>query len=244
MFSCLFFYEQKCLKSCALLFVSSFLFIKIMHTRTICAVLIILCGSVFGFHALNGDLKMKQILRTKFPISLPKIVGIQLQWPTNTPDPRENIEFWTSSNYLDRCISNGTESCGSFIKFMTEFQAEARALSEYTLFKPHYMTWRCPEPFGTSRECSSRCIHHGRYCNWEFINNGYYEGKDVAIENLRQACFFESAHEIGSPWLWWDYVNMFGYRCSMKEMKFNKRCADRVIRSIGNIESYLNHIHT
>ena len=53
------------------------------------------------------------------------------------------------------------------------------------------------------------------------------------VENLRQICLFKVANESGKPWLWWDYVTDFAIRCPMKEKKYNKECADRVIKSLG-----------
>ncbi|GLU17999.1 hypothetical protein SLE2022_343230 [Rubroshorea leprosula] len=32
---------------------------------------------------------------------------------------------------------------------------------------------------------------------------------------------------------WWDYVTEFALRCSMKERKYNKDCADQIIHSLG-----------
>ncbi|KAJ0088032.1 hypothetical protein Patl1_31555 [Pistacia atlantica] len=60
-----------------------------------------------------------------------------------------------------------------------------------------------------------------------------YDGKDVVVQNLRQACFFKVANESRKPWLWWDYVTDFAIRCPMKDKKYNKECADEVIKSLG-----------
>ncbi|KAL1544323.1 Vacuolar-sorting receptor 3 [Salvia divinorum] len=60
-----------------------------------------------------------------------------------------------------------------------------------------------------------------------------YEGKDVVIENLRQLCVFRVANETKKPWMWWDYVTDFQIRCPMKEKKYNKECAEGVIKSLG-----------
>ncbi|CAL5358111.1 unnamed protein product [Camellia sinensis] len=60
-----------------------------------------------------------------------------------------------------------------------------------------------------------------------------YDGKDVVLENLRQLCVFRVANETKKPWVWWDYVTDFQIRCPMKEKKYNRDCADNVIRSLG-----------
>ncbi|KAF2617864.1 hypothetical protein F2Q68_00038165 [Brassica cretica] len=63
-----------------------------------------------------------------------------------------------------------------------------------------------------------------------------YNGRDVIVQNLRQACFFRVMNESGKPWLWWDYVTDFAIRCPMKDEKYNTQCADQVIRSLGKLE--------
>ncbi|KAL0338066.1 UNVERIFIED_CONTAM: Vacuolar-sorting receptor 1 [Sesamum angustifolium] len=84
-------------------------------------------------------------------------------------------------------------------------------------------------------QCKSQCINHGRYCapdpEQDFSRG--YDGKDVVEQNLRQACFFKVANESGKPWQWWDYVTDFSIRCPMKENKYTKECADKVIQSLG-----------
>ncbi|KAL0711131.1 hypothetical protein Bca4012_018109 [Brassica carinata] len=40
-------------------------------------------------------------------------------------------------------------------------------------------------------------------------------------------------NESGKPWIWWYYVTDFAIRCPMKQEKYNKLCADQVIRSLG-----------
>ncbi|MBA0843077.1 hypothetical protein Goarm_000295, partial [Gossypium armourianum] len=105
----------------------------------------------------------------------------------------------------------------------------------YTQFTPHYITWYCPQAFTISKQCKSQCINHGRYCapDPEQDFSSGYEGKDVVIENLRQLCVFKVANESNKSWLWWDYVTDFQIRCPMKEKKYNKECADAVIKSLG-----------
>jgi hypothetical protein len=86
-----------------------------------------------------------------------------------------------------------------------------------------------------SRQCKSQCINHGRYCapDPEQDFSSGYDGKDVVLENLRQLCVFKVANETKKPWVWWDYVTDFQIRCPMKEKKYNKECADAVIKSLG-----------
>ncbi|KAK9289464.1 hypothetical protein L1049_007619 [Liquidambar formosana] len=171
--------------------------------------------------------------RIKEALSKGDSVNINLDWREALPHPDERVEyeFWTNSN--DECGAK----CESQIEFVKDFKGAAQILEKrgYTQFTPHYITWYCPEAFVLSKQCQSQCINHGRYCapdpEQDFSRG--YDGKDVVVQNLRQACFFKVANESGKPWLWWDYVTDFAIRCPMKEKKYNKECADRVIQSLG-----------
>lgn len=161
------------------------------------------------------------------------MVNINLDWTEALPHPDERVEyeFWTNSN--DEC----GPKCDSQIDFVKNFKGAAQILEQkgYTQFTPHYITWYCPEAFLLSKQCKSQCINYGRYCSpdpEQDFSRGY-DGKDVVVQNLRQACFFKVANESGKPWLWWDYVTDFAIRCPMKEKKYTKECADQVIKSLG-----------
>ncbi|KAJ6407658.1 hypothetical protein OIU84_011030 [Salix udensis] len=169
----------------------------------------------------------------KKAISNGEMVNVNLDWTEALPHPDERVEyeFWTNSN--DEC----GPKCDSQIEFVKNFKGAAQILEQkgYTQFTPHYITWYCPEAFVLSKQCKSQCINHGRYCapdpEQDFSKG--YDGKDVVVQNLRQACFYKVANESKRPWLWWDYVTDFSIRCPMKEKKYTKECADQVIQSIG-----------
>ncbi|KAM7526594.1 hypothetical protein LguiA_016496 [Lonicera macranthoides] len=169
----------------------------------------------------------------KKALSSGEMVNINLDWREALPHPDERVEyeFWTNSN--DEC----GPKCESQIDFVKNFKGVAQILERkgYTQFMPHYITWYCPEAFILSKQCKSQCINHGRYCapdpDQDFSKG--YDGKDVVVQNLRQACFFKVANETGKPWLWWDYVTDFAIRCPMKDKKYTKECADEVIKSLG-----------
>ncbi|KAL8102081.1 hypothetical protein AgCh_026823 [Apium graveolens] len=161
------------------------------------------------------------------------MVNINLDWREALPHPDERVEyeFWTNSN--DEC----GPKCESQIEFVKNFKGVAQILERkgYTQFTPHYITWYCPEAFTLSKQCKSQCINHGRYCapdpDQDFSKG--YDGKDVVVQNLRQACLYKVANENKKPWLWWDYVTDFAIRCPMKDKKYTKECADQVIQSLG-----------
>ena len=75
----------------------------------------------------------------------------------------------------------------------------------------------------------------GRYCapDPEQDFGAGYDGKDVVVENLRQLCVHRVANESGRPWTWWDYVMDYKIRCSMKEKKYSKTCAEDVVTALG-----------
>ncbi|XP_057867292.1 vacuolar-sorting receptor 6 [Cryptomeria japonica] len=160
-------------------------------------------------------------------------VTIKLDWSESMPHPDERVEYelWTNSN--DECGAK----CDDQIEFVRNFKGHAQILEKngFTQFKPHYITWFCPEAFILSKQCVSQCINRGRYCvpdPDQDLSEGY-EGKDVVIENLRQLCVFRVANESNKPWVWWDYVTDFHIRCPMKDKKYNQDCAEGVIKSLG-----------
>nr|KJB12291.1 hypothetical protein B456_002G010300 [Gossypium raimondii] len=169
----------------------------------------------------------------KKAISGGDMVNVNLDWREAVPHPDDRVEYelWTNSN--DEC---GVK-CDMLMAFVKDFKGAAQILEKggYTQFTPHYITWYCPQAFTLSRQCKSQCINRGRYCapDPEQDFSSGYEGKDVVIENLRQLCVFKVANETNRPWVWWDYVTDFQIRCPMKEKKYNKECADVVIKSLG-----------
>ncbi|XAR52872.1 hypothetical protein NMG60_11021189 [Bertholletia excelsa] len=160
-------------------------------------------------------------------------VVVKLDWSESMPHPDERVEFelWTNSN--DEC---GVR-CDEQMDFIKNFKGHAQILEKggYTKFTPHYITWYCPQPFIDSHQCKSQCINHGRYCAPDPEQNfgEGYEGKDVVFENLRQLCVHRVANESKRPWVWWDYVTDFHIRCSMKQKRYSKECAEDVMKSLN-----------
>ncbi|KAJ4838721.1 Vacuolar-sorting receptor 6 [Turnera subulata] len=159
-------------------------------------------------------------------------VVIKMDWRESMPHPDQRVEYelWTNSN--DEC---GTR-CDEQMSFVKNYKGHAQILERggYTLFTPHYITWYCPQAFKLSSQCKSQCINHGRYCapDPEQDFGEGYEGKDVVFENLRQLCVHRVANESGRSWVWWDYVTDFHIRCSMKNKRYSKECAEDVLRSL------------
>lgn len=175
----------------------------------------------------------------KKALSSGEMVKISLDWREALPHPDDRVEyeFWTNSN--DEC----GPKCDSQIEFVKSFKGAAQILERngYTLFTPRYITWYCPEAFLLSKQCQSQCINHGRYCapdpEQDFTTG--YDGKDVVVQNLREACFFKVTNDTGKPWLWWDYVTDFEIRCPMKDKKYNNDCANDVMKSLGMLSIHI-----
>lgn len=172
-----------------------------------------------------------------------EMVNVNLDWRESLPHPDERVEyeFWTNSN--DEC----GPKCEAQIDFVKNFKGAAQVLEKkgYTQFTPHYITWYCPEAFVLSKQCKSQCINKGRYCapdpEQDFSKG--YDGKDVVLQNLRQVCVFRVANESRKPWVWWDYVTDFSIRCPMKEKKYTTECAEKVIKSLGEVFCLLEVLH-
>jgi hypothetical protein len=164
-------------------------------------------------------------------------VVIKLDWRESVPHPDQRVEYelWTNSN--DECGAR----CDEQMDFVKNFKGHAQILERggYTLFTPHYITWYCPQAFILSSQCKSQCINHGRYCapDPEQDFGVGYQGKDVVFENLRQLCVHRVANESGRSWVWWDYVTDFHFRCSMKNKRYSKECAEDVLKSLGEFFS-------
>ncbi|XP_042382171.1 vacuolar-sorting receptor 3-like [Zingiber officinale] len=162
-----------------------------------------------------------------------EMVIVNLDWREAVPHPDDRVEYelWTNSN--DECGAK----CDVLMGFLKEFKGSAQLLEKggYSQFTPHYITWYCPQAFIASKQCKSQCINNGRYCapDPEQDFSIGYDGKDVVIENLRQLCVFRVVNESKRSWIWWDYVTDFHIRCPMKEKKYNKECADTVMKSLG-----------
>ena len=164
-------------------------------------------------------------------------VVIKLDWRESMPNPDQRVEyeFWTNSN--DKCGIH----CDEQMNFVKDFKGHAQILEKggYTMFTPHYITWFCPAPFILSDQCKSQCINHGRYCAADPEQNfgTGYQGKDVVFENLRQLCVHRVANESNKSWVWWDFVTDFHIRCSMKEKRYSKECAEDVLKSLSKYSS-------
>lgn len=160
-------------------------------------------------------------------------VVLKIDWSESLPHPDERVEYelWTNTN--DECGAR----CDEQMNFVKNFKGHAQILEKggYSLFTPHYITWFCPKDYVSSNQCKSQCINQGRYCapDPEQDFGDGYDGKDIVFENLRQLCVHRVGKEINKSWVWWDYVTDFHIRCSMKEKKYSKECAESVVESLG-----------
>uniref|UniRef100_A0A1J3HNY9 Vacuolar-sorting receptor 5 n=3 Tax=Noccaea caerulescens TaxID=107243 RepID=A0A1J3HNY9_NOCCA len=160
-------------------------------------------------------------------------VILKIDWSESIPNPDERVEYELWANTNDECGVH----CNEQMDFIKSFKGTAQILEKggHALFTPHYISWVCPKELLLSRQCKTQCINQGRYCapdpEQDFEDG--YNGKDVVYENLRQLCVHRVAKENNSSWVWWDYVTDFNIRCSMKEKKYSKECAETVVESLG-----------
>ncbi|KAL9301692.1 Vacuolar-sorting receptor 5 [Arabidopsis thaliana] len=160
-------------------------------------------------------------------------VIMKMDWSESIPNPDERVEYELWANTNDECGVH----CDKQIDFIKNFKGMAQILEKggYTLFRPHYISWVCPKELLLSKQCRTQCINQGRYCaldtKQEFEDG--YNGKDVVYENLRQLCVHKVAKEKNTSWVWWDYVTDFNIRCSMKEKKYSRECAETIVESLG-----------
>uniref|UniRef100_A0A453QXZ5 Vacuolar sorting receptor thioredoxin-like domain-containing protein n=1 Tax=Aegilops tauschii subsp. strangulata TaxID=200361 RepID=A0A453QXZ5_AEGTS len=176
------------------------------------------------------------------------------------PDERVEYELWTNSN--DECGPLCDEQAAFVRSFRGHAQilergGYARFTPHYiTWYCPEAfrLTRQCQSQcinhgryvvHAHTRHCRSRklslvkslkrCCWLCRYCApdpEEDFGEGY-EGKQVVVENLRQLCVHRVANESGRPWAWWDFAMDYKLRCSMKEKKYSKACAEEVVASLG-----------
>ncbi|KAL4443975.1 hypothetical protein ABPG75_011712 [Micractinium tetrahymenae] len=161
-----------------------------------------------------------------------KAIYVSMDWTDILPRKQQVFwEFWTNSN--DQC----GPVCDVQKQFIKEFVPVAKEFDSHnwTVFTPHYIVWICPTPYRASAECTSQCIRNGRYCSPDPDGNltAGYEGRDVVQENLRQLCVFQLAKDAGRPYLWWDYVTLFGEKCDMDSKKYGHDCAMQVFAEIN-----------
>ena len=131
--------------------------------------------------------------------------------------PTPPFRSWTTSD--DSC----GPACSSMAAFKKDFRDEAVGLekSAYTRFTPRYVTRKCPSD-AASADCRDACIHKGRYCAWAAVADaakGKYKGRDVAEENKRQLCVFNTAAAASKAWLWWEYAAGVATSCTMAKGK-------------------------
>ncbi|KAG2315075.1 hypothetical protein Bca52824_018197 [Brassica carinata] len=132
----------------------------------------------------------------------------------NSPTSKgSSPELWTNTN--DECGAR----CDEQMNFVKNFKRHAQILQKgrYSLFTPHYITCFCPKECVSSKQCKSQCINQGRYC----------------APDPEQDFGDGVGKEINKSWVWWDYVTDFHIRCSMKEKKYSKECAESVVKSLG-----------
>ncbi|CAL8466083.1 g5619 [Coccomyxa elongata] len=161
-------------------------------------------------------------------------VIVELDWKESVlhEDDRVEWDFWTSSN--DGC-GNGCDQQANFKKKMSG-TAIALEKDGYAKHTPHFMMRKCSYD-ADSPECTTNCIHKGRYCAVDSIGDefsGKFKGWQVVEENKRQLCVYKLASDKKEPWKWWTYAADFAEHCTMKNGRFADRsCIRAQLDNIG-----------
>lgn len=164
-----------------------------------------------------------------------KNVVISLDWTDILPRQAQvEWEFWMDNNDICGYV------CDAQRKFIKDFApyGDKLEMGNYSQFTPHYLVWSCPLAYRGNSQCTSQCIHNGRYCAPDpddDLNKGY-QGRDVMLENLRQLCLHKIAVQSGKSWVWWDYASRFWDECQISTGNYGQACAEKVFRDIHGPE--------
>eukprot|EP00243_Klebsormidium_subtile_P002405 TRINITY_DN14756_c0_g1_i1.p1 TRINITY_DN14756_c0_g1~~TRINITY_DN14756_c0_g1_i1.p1 ORF type:complete len:688 (-),score=133.77 TRINITY_DN14756_c0_g1_i1:857-2920(-) len=159
-------------------------------------------------------------------------IVVEMDWREAIPHPDNRVEweYWGTSS--GECGA----MCGKQAAFKVDFAGIAKELERggYTLFTPHFLMWPCPSAPG-AQTCTDSCIANGRYCasDPDGDSSAGYSGADVARENLRQLCLFQSLTAAGTSWDWWTYVTSFDAQCSFRNNRFTPECAYDIMTGLG-----------
>ncbi len=66
-----------------------------------------------------------------------------------------------------------------------------------------------------------------------------YSGVQVLQLNVRHMCYYRLAREAGSPWLWWDFADLFKQKCKSSTNNFTIECAQQVSTAWAHKETWL-----
>jgi len=184
-------------------------------------------------------------LRSMHDLAAFQMVSAKISWVDAIPRPDDQVdlELWTSALNGDACGSGTRGSCRQEQEFIVDFAPTAVEMIQkgYINIKPNFPIWSCFEGWANTTACNSQCLNHGRYCNPDpdRVLDAGYEGKDVAIQNLRSVCVHRLAELAGKPELWWLYTVPFIKSCTMESKSYTAQCAEGIFNALdianGNV---------
>jgi len=119
---------------------------------------------------------------------------LSAEFTIQNPHNYSDVEFWYSSNNI------------LALDFIKEFDKYRHQLGDWLNFRPRFVTWACPAC--TAEFKQDECFGNGKYCapNTNRALDSFVKGKNIILEDLRQACLHESLVYAGDEPLWWDYM--------------------------------------
>jgi len=142
--------------------------------------------------------------------------------------------------------------------FLKEFASKRKALNEVVKFQPHYAVFSMPntDPRVYNDLCSD---YTGEFCAEDPDGGGSLTGRDVLEEDVRQLCIHEH-YKVPRPSnlitegsrnvaefarQFWDYVEIFGDRCTLdatnEQDRFGLLCSERVMNEVGIDAEVVRH---
>lgn len=128
----------------------------------------------------------------------------------------------------------------SLIKSFNKYQS---VLSNFTNFRPHYITHISPEYKPNQSNSVPDCISKGLYCSTPRYDLGITDGREIIFENIRQKCVYfisKGIHKNSlipqavNDTLYFKYMETFFDRCLNKTVvQFNQKCSSDSQRIAG-----------
>jgi len=135
-------------------------------------------------------------------------------------------------------------------KLFKSFNKYQNVISNFTDFRPHYITYKSPEYDPNVSKSVANCISKGLYCATPKYDIGVTDGRDILNENIRQKCIYLISNGIFKnsflqqtvdKRLYWNYVETFYDKCINKTIpQFNNKCSIESIKAIGMNEDIVN----
>lgn len=112
-----------------------------------------------------------------------------------------DIEIWYSSNNVRS------------LDFIKEFDRYAHQLKGHVNITPRFVTYPCTVCENSVKK--KECFSDGKYCAPNHTSDDFHQikGKDIIMEDLRQACLHQKVKKTNHEPRWWDYIKEVHSEC-------------------------------